>query len=99
MSETSSGVAGLRLCVMAMADHPIWVSMIALDRVAGWTHAISPRRFEAQKPSCDSLFLDSQNYDAFSYRITNHKALENMRKPGAGEGIRTLDPNLGKVVR
>ena len=27
-----------------------------------------------------------------------HKHLIFLRKPGAGEGIRTLDPNLGKVV-
>ena len=26
------------------------------------------------------------------------KSLTRAKKPGAGEGIRTLDPNLGKVV-
>jgi hypothetical protein len=31
-------------------------------------------------------------------RRPSHNALISMRKSGAGEGIRTLDPNLGKVV-
>ena len=26
------------------------------------------------------------------------QAIQNIRETGAGEGIRTLDPNLGKVV-
>ena len=30
--------------------------------------------------------------------LRSHMLLNNMRKNGAGEGIRTLDPNLGKVV-
>ncbi len=31
-------------------------------------------------------------------RRPSHNALISLRKFGAGEGIRTLDPNLGKVV-
>ena len=31
-------------------------------------------------------------------RRPSHNALISIRKFGAGEGIRTLDPNLGKVV-
>src|SRR6266851_556655 len=31
-------------------------------------------------------------------RRPSHNALISLRKIGAGEGIRTLDPNLGKVV-
>ena len=33
------------------------------------------------------------------YSLAMHiKLFKNMEKTGAGEGIRTLDPNLGKVV-
>jgi hypothetical protein len=31
-------------------------------------------------------------------RRPSHNTLIFLRKSGAGEGIRTLDPNLGKVV-
>jgi hypothetical protein len=31
-------------------------------------------------------------------RANGGDALENAKETGAGEGIRTLDPNLGKVV-
>ena len=33
-----------------------------------------------------------------AFRRPSHNALISLRKFGAGEGIRTLDPNLGKVV-
>jgi hypothetical protein len=33
-----------------------------------------------------------------TFRRPFHNTLISLRKSGAGEGIRTLDPNLGKVV-
>ena len=40
----------------------------------------------------------TRNESANFLRLNGFYLIEKTRKSGAGEGIRTLDPNLGKVV-
>ena len=47
---------------------------------------------------CSTSRSPSPKYAKGRLAATLHKCLYFHRKTGAGEGIRTLDPNLGKVV-
>jgi hypothetical protein len=59
--------------------------------------ASNPRHFSSCFPHASPIWGNKPGKHYFA-RCSPAKCLANREKTGAGEGIRTLDPNLGKVV-